>query len=166
MFRKYLLPNLFFGDIYQITPDVIRELGARALIADIDNTLVTYDDLEPTEAVLRWLDSMRKNGIAVAFVSNNTRERVERFNARLGLFASYDSGKPSTKAYRRAADALGVKPSECVAVGDQLFTDVLAAKRLGMKAVIVKPIKDKLTPLFKIKRAGERLLYRIYGIKY
>lgn len=166
MIGKYLLPDYYFGDIYQITPEFLLGIGARAVIADIDNTLVTYDDPEPTEDVLRWFDKLRGAGLRVAFVSNNTPERVGRFCASLDCFASADSGKPSVKAYRRAAEALGVEIRDCAVVGDQLFTDVLAAKRLGMKALIVKPIKDKLTPLFRIKRAGERLIYAIYGVKY
>lgn len=166
MLRDYLIPDHFFRDIYEITPEFLRGTGARAVIADIDNTLVTYDDPEPTESVLRWIGGLRDAGLDVAFVSNNKRERVERFCAGLDCFASYDSGKPSVKAYIRASEALGVPPRECAVIGDQIFTDMIAAKRLGMTAIIVKPINDKLTPLFRLKRAGERLLYRIYGIKY
>lgn len=166
MLKKYLLPDYLFDDIYAVTPGFLLGLGARAVILDIDNTLVTYDDPEPTPEVAEWLDSLAKAGIKIAFVSNNSAERVERFCTGMDAFRSADSGKPSTKAYLRAAKAMGAETSDCVVIGDQLFTDVLGAKRLGMRAIVVRPINDKQTPLFVIKRAGEKIIYAIYGIKF
>ncbi len=163
---KYLLPDYYFRDYSEVTPEFLHSIGMRAVIADIDNTLVTYDDPAPTVDVLKWLDALRSAEIQVAFVSNNNRERVERFCKGLDYFYSYNSGKPSVKAYKRAAQTLGAALGECAVIGDQIFTDIIAAKRLGMKGIIVKPIKDKLTPLFKLKRAGERLIYKIYKIKF
>jgi predicted HAD superfamily phosphohydrolase YqeG len=81
-------------------------------------------------------------------------------------FWSAESGKPMARAFRRAADALGVEARDCMVIGDQLFTDVLGAKRLGMRAAVVRPIKDELTPLFMLKRAGEKIIYALYGIKF
>jgi len=166
MLKKYLLPDYLFDDIYAVTPGFLLGLGARAVILDIDNTLVTYDDPEPTPEVAEWLDSLAKAGIKIAFVSNNSAERVERFCTGMDSFRSADSGKPSIKAYLRAAKAMGAETSDCVVIGDQLFTDVLGAKRLGMRAIVVRPINDKRTPLFVIKRAGEKIIYAIYGIKF
>lgn len=166
MLKKYLLPDYLFDDIYQITPEFLHGLGTRAVIADIDNTLVTYDDPEPTPEVSAWLAALQGAGIKIAFVSNNSRERVERFCRGMDNFWAADSGKPSRRAYLRAAEAMGVDAGDCVVMGDQLFTDVLAAKRLGMRAIVVRPIRDKRSPLFVLKRAGEKLIYVIYGIKY
>ncbi len=39
-----------------VTPSFLQENGIAALACDIDNTLVTYDDAVPTEAVLHWLE--------------------------------------------------------------------------------------------------------------
>lgn len=166
MLKKYLLPDCLFEDIYAITPQFLLGLGVRAVILDIDNTLVTYDDPEPTPEVAAWLDALREAGIKTAFISNNTVERVERFCRGMEDFWSAESGKPMARAFRRAADALGVEARDCMVIGDQLFTDVLGAKRLGMRAAVVRPIKDELTPLFMLKRAGEKIIYALYGIKF
>ena len=74
-----LLPDRIFDDIYKITPDFLAKEGIRALILDIDNTLVTYDDPKPTASVREWLDSMKRAGIEAAFVSNNNADRVALF---------------------------------------------------------------------------------------
>ncbi|HPU18295.1 MAG TPA: HAD hydrolase-like protein, partial [Bacillota bacterium] len=57
---------------------------------------------------------------------------------------------------------MGISPERTAVLGDQLFTDVMAAKRLGIRAIVVTPIKDKKSLLFRIKRACERPLLRKY----
>ena len=47
-------------------------------------------------------------------------------------------------------------PEETASVGDQVFTDVLAANRAGLYSVLVKPIKDKKSLFFRFKRLLER----------
>lgn len=163
---RFFMPDRCFDDIYMITPEFLLAEGIRAVLLDIDNTLVTYDDPEPTESVIKWLDSLAENGISAAFVSNNDRERVERFNSSLGYFAAWDSKKPSGKFYIAAMKHLGTGKSDTAVIGDQVFTDVWSAKRLGLRAYLVKPIKDKLTPLFRFKRALEVPVLKRYRKKH
>nr|MBP7165972.1 HAD hydrolase-like protein [Bacillota bacterium] len=53
---------------------------------------------------------------------------------------------------------LGTHPDSTVMVGDQLFTDILGAKRLGIHAILVSPLSDKELPHTRIKRWLERFL--------
>ncbi len=46
-------------------------------------------------------------------------------------------GKPSTHIYRIALDKLGTRPGETVMVGDQVYTDIAPAKKLGLTTVLV-----------------------------
>lgn len=155
IFEKYLLPDRLFGSFREVTPEVLAPMEVRALLCDIDNTLVTYDDAEPTADVLRWIELLSAAGIAVAFVSNNDEERVTRFNRDLRCVAFPKAGKPSIKAYESALHALGMRRGDCAVLGDQLLTDAWAAHRLGVPALIVPPIKDKRSLFFRFKRALE-----------
>ena len=160
---RYFMPDRCFDDIYMITPEFLLAEGIRAVLLDIDNTLVTYDDPEPTEPVIKWLNSLAENGISTAFISNNHRERVERFNSRLGYFASWDSKKPSGKNYIAAMKHLGTDRSNTAVIGDQIFTDVLGANRSGVTPLLVKPIRLAGNPGRYIRYAVEtpfRLLGR------
>ena len=47
-------------------------------------------------------------------------------------------GKPATAIFRSACRALGRPPAGCVMVGDDLRSDVLAAQRAGLRAVLVR----------------------------
>ncbi len=156
------MPDLYLDDIYEITPEYLKSKNIRAVLLDIDNTLVTYDDPMPTPSVLEWLNALKENGISAAFVSNNHKERVEKFNSELGYFASWDSKKPSGKYYRKAMEHLGSSLSDTAVIGDQVFTDVWSAKRLGLHAILVKPIKDKTSLFFKFKRWLERPILKKY----
>ncbi len=154
--EKWLMPDMMPGHFYEVTPEIVKSMGGEALICDIDNTLVTYDDPEPTEQVLNWIADMNNAGITVSFVSNNDWDRVKLFNEKLGFVAYAKSGKPSTKNLKAACRDLGIDKSKAVLLGDQLLTDCAAAKRFGIKAIIVPPIKDKTTLFFKSKRLIEK----------
>ena len=156
IFEKYLLPDRLFGSFREVTPEVLGAMGVRALMCDIDNTLVTYDDPEPTPEVAAWFASLAGAGIGVAFISNNDAARVDRFNRDLGYPSYAKAGKPSPVPYETAANALGVSREECAVLGDQLLTDAWAAHRFGVPALIVPPIKDKTSAFFRFKRWLEK----------
>ena len=163
LFDKYFMPDLYLNDIYEISPEMLKSKGIKAVLLDIDNTLVTYDDPMPTESVLNWLEALKNEGINAAFISNNHKERVELFNSELGFFATWDSGKPFIKCHRRAMAELGTDTSNTAVIGDQIFTDVWSGKRLGLYAILVKPIKDKTSLVNRSKRALEKPILRRYA---
>ena len=166
MVDKYFMPDLYLDDIYEITPEMLTAKGIKTVLLDIDNTLVTYDDPMPTESVLHWLEALNNAGISAAFISNNHKDRVELFNSELKYFATWDSHKPSGKCYRAAMKYLGTDNSNTAVIGDQVFTDVWSAKRLGLFAILVKPIKDKTSLFFRSKRALEKPILRRYKKKH
>lgn len=155
LLEKLLMPDEMYETFDLVTPEHLTSLGIKYIFSDIDNTLATYDDPTPPENVLRWLDSMNENGIKVAFVSNNKKERVELFNKDLGYVAYHKAKKPLTKKLRMAMRDFGAKKEESLLLGDQLLTDAAAGRRAGMYVIIVPPIKDVLTPFFRFKRKIE-----------
>ncbi len=157
------VPDYYFDTVFEITPELLKENGIRALILDIDNTLVPYEIPEPTEEIRAWLESMWETGIQTAFVSNNHADRVELFNLTLGCPAFPDSGKPLKKSCKKALEAMGVTPAETAIIGDQVFTDVLAGWNSRLKlAFLVKPIKDKTNLFFRSKRLLEKPVLAVY----
>ncbi len=157
-----LTPNSFFQNIYEITPEFLKENSIKAIVSDIDNTLVTYDDPEPTEKLLKWFKSLEEAGIKVAFISNNKGDRVELFNRSLGYHAFPNAHKPLIKTMLRAIEALGEGKEHTAALGDQILTDILAGNRSGIHTILVPPIKDKTNLFFKTKRLLERRTVKKY----
>ncbi len=156
------VPDLMFDSIYEITPDSLKEKGVRAVVLDIDNTLVTYGVAEPTEEVIAWIDALKESGLHVAIASNNHEPRVALFNQKLGVFTTWESKKPFARSVRAAAAHFGVSASECAVIGDQVFTDVWCARNAGALAILVKPIPYPENLFFKCKRVLEKPFIRAY----
>ena len=152
-----LIPDGIFSTFDALTADFLTSHGIKALILDVDNTLIPYEEDLPNERVLTWLDSLKQQGISVAFISNNHKARLARFNESLGYPAFYHGCKPFPHKMRRALRAMGAKKEHTANLGDQIFTDVLAGRLAGLKySFIVPPIKDKTDRLTKLKRRLEK----------
>lgn len=161
MFNKFK-PDFTFDTYRDVTPEFLKEQGIDAVLSDIDNTLAPYEQAEPDENIIAWVNSLKENGIGLALISNNHADRVGLFNKTLGLPVYPDAGKPGSKYMKTALKALGADASRAAMLGDQLFTDAYAGKRMGMRALIVPPIKDKTTLFFKLKRALEKPIMKSY----
>ena len=164
-----LLPDFDFDTYNGVTPSLIKELGRSCILCDIDNTLVPYDIPEPTAEVRLWIENMKSEGIDIVLVSNNGKERVEKFNASLGLPYLYKSKKPLPSAVKKGSALAGKTKNDVVMLGDQLLTDVLTARTSGIPALWVPSIKKVETPFFRFKSAIEKPFIKHYynkkGIK-
>lgn len=161
MFERFY-PDFKFSSISDIKADFFSENEIRFAILDIDNTLVSYKTARADGSAKAFLDMLTKNGIKYAFVSNNHRKRVELFAGDFDAKFASNAGKPFTFGIRRVMKEMGVKNEETVLIGDQIFTDIYAGKRAGLKTVMVNPIEAKETPFFRVKRYFERLVLKNY----
>ena len=157
-----LVPDFMFDTFDKVTVDFLVQHNIRAVVLDIDNTLEPYEHAHPGEHVKKWLADLRAAGIGAAFVSNNNKERVELFNKELGLPAFYKAGKPFKKNVLRAMKIMGADNKSTLLMGDQVFTDVWAARNAGVISVLVPPINDKKDPFTKFKRILEKPIVNRY----
>ena len=157
-----LVPEYIFKTFDEATPEFLENLGIKAIILDIDNTLEPYENDLPGQNVLDWFSALKNKGIAAAFVSNNTKARVELFNKELGFVAFYKAKKPFKTKIVEAMNKLNVTPREAIFMGDQVFTDVLGAHMAKIPAILVPPIKDKRDIFTRLKRLFEKPIIKRY----
>ena len=162
MRRFKLMPEHMALTYRDISVPFLREMGTRVLFVDIDNTLAPYEQPEPDEEIRDWVKSIQNEGVEIVLVSNNNPERVERFNRSLGLVAYAKTGKPFSRDMKRHLKHSGATPEQALVLGDQLITDAWAGHRLGVRVVIIPPIRDKRTAFFRFKRWLERPVIRKY----
>lgn len=137
-----LLPDYCCGSVFEIDPQALRRHGVTLLLADLDNTLISYDETLPDEKLFRFEESLRRAGIQLFLLSNSRRpERPRRFAEALGIPFLGHAGKPKRGGYRKAMEQMGCTAEETMMVGDQIFTDVLGAKRTGIPVILVQPIR-------------------------
>ncbi len=151
MLEKFA-PDYQFDSVFDISISFLRSIGVKGMIFDIDNTLEPYENSMPSENTLKWLSELEKSGIRIAFVSNNNKRRVEKFNSELSFPAYYTALKPFKKNVIRAMADIGSDTYDTLLVGDQILTDILAAHNAGIKGILVKPIRDKTDLFTKAKR--------------
>jgi len=122
----------------------------------------TNAEVKAPECICDALGLIRGAGIKAAFVSNNNAERVEMFNKNLEFPAYFKAGKPFKKNILRALSDMGVTPSEAILMGDQIFTDVWAARNAGIRAILLPPINDRRDLVTRAKRVLERPIIKKY----
>lgn len=142
--------------VSHITPEMLKKMGVKGLLLDIDNTLTTHDNPVPAEKVEEWIASMKEAGIQLRLVSNNHPPRVEPFAKLLGIDFIAEGKKPLTSGFSRAQKSMGLPKAELAVVGDQIYTDILGANLFGVKSVYVKPMELEKTAFFKFKRFMEK----------
>ena len=156
------VPEYIFKTFDLAGPEFLTSIGVKGIILDIDNTLEPYEHQLPGKHVVAWLDSLKAAGIKAAIVSNNGKDRVERFNNSLGLPAYYKAKKPFKKNVYNAMRDMGTSPAETLLMGDQIFTDVWAAHNSKIRAILVPPINDKKDVFTRFKRLLEKPIIRKY----
>ena len=136
------LPKFLFPRLTDITPGFLHREHIRLLLMDFDNTMLPYTTNVPTQELLDWLEGMKAAGITLCIVSISHKARVPAFSDAYDVSCVIRAAKPGTRGIREAMERFGAKQSETALVGDQLYTDVLGAKRAGVTALIVKSIHN------------------------
>lgn len=155
-----LYPTLYRDRITDITLEDLQALGVRGLLLDVDNTLTTHGSQDLSPAVAAWLKQMQEAGIRMTVVSNSWEWRVAPFAEKLGLRHTSLSCKPSPVGFWRGIHRLGLKRNECVAIGDQVFTDILGANLCGVRSIQLQPIQPEVgKPFLAYRRKWEKWLY-------
>jgi len=143
----------------------LRAQGIEALLVDLDGTLLSWNDMVPTDDIIAWARQVKDAGFRAIIVSNNHPARVTPIADALGFEALYDAGKPLPFAFQKAARILGVPHSRCAVIGDQLMTDMLGGLALGMKGYLVNPLPGREYWGTRINRIIERALMWLFGLK-
>lgn len=155
-------PNERFKRITDISPARLRSQGFEGIILDVDNTLTTHDNPVPGEGVERWLEDAAKAGLKLIILSNNSPERVTPFARLLKLDFEANGRKPLPWGYLRAVKKLGIKKQAAVAIGDQIFTDIMGARLAGVYSILTDPIEPEHTAFFRFKRRAERPILALF----
>jgi len=140
--------------------DELALAGIRGIVVDLDNTVCAYRRPELAPGVAEWVAAARARDFALVLVSNNFSERVGAIGAQLGIPVVPNALKPLPFAFLRALKLLGTPRAATVVIGDQLFTDVLGAKLLGLRTILTKPLVERDFPLTRVLRFLERTLAR------
>ena len=149
-------PELKVSRVTELSPKRLKELGVRGLLLDLDNTLMPPNSETPAPGVEEWLAELKAAGVPVMLVANAKPARLKRAARRLGLPAVGPVGKPLPFGFLYGLWRLGLGRDEVLAVGDQVFTDLLAARLAGVRFALVEPLAEDSLPHTRWLRRFER----------
>ncbi len=152
-----LFPKYYYKSAYSVPYRELYEKGKRAVLFDIDNTLVPHG-AEADERAKMLIRNLKNIGYKICFISNNKEKRVADFNRELGCTYIYKAGKPEKKGYLSALSVLNAKPQNALFVGDQIFTDIWGANRAKIDSYLVNRIGKKEEIQIHLKRIPEALI--------
>ncbi len=156
---EYFYPNEYYESTYMIPFERLYEEGFRGIIFDIDNTLVPHG--APADArSIELFDRLKAIGFSITLLSNNGEERVALFNKDVNVNTIHKAGKPGVKGYLKACEMMNTDVDNTVFIGDQIFTDIMGAKKSGMKAIMVKYMNPREEIQIILKRRLEWFVLR------
>jgi HAD superfamily phosphatase (TIGR01668 family) len=139
--RHLLRPDLVLSTTLAELPlERLLRRDIRALVLDVDRTLLPRRQAELPPAMELWLRQAMQRLQLHLFSNNPSRRRIGAVAERLGLPFTTSAAKPRRSALRRVLAELGLPPAQVALAGDRLFTDVLVGNRLGLYTVLVKPV--------------------------
>jgi HAD superfamily phosphatase (TIGR01668 family) len=162
-FLEIFRPGLVVTDIHQIDFAALKSRGIKALIIDLDETLIprTVNDVLPK--VFEWIVSRKEEGFKICLTSNSRHPmRVKYIGETLGVPAIAFGFKPLPFAFWKSLSLLKAKPAETAMIGDQLFMDILGANLLKIYSIYVKPLTpETFLPRIWMRQAEEWILTKL-----
>lgn len=138
-----IYPDAYFNKVEEITIEFLNKNKIKALILDIDNTLIDYSKIM-TSSVENWAKNLKGQGVKIYILSNsNKKKKVENIAKILDVPYIYFGKKPLKMGFKKAKKELKEDSKNIAVVGDQIFTDVIGGNRCKMFTILVEPINEK-----------------------
>jgi len=178
--RRYWRTSMYDRSI-GVIPDnktafraMMDELGKPVTEAQLDQISqirldYTARSLAPRADTLKTLRAIRAAGVKTALVSDCTSEipAVWPDSAFEGLFdatifsCSVGIKKPDPRIYQMALDRMGLKPEDCLYVGDGSSRELTGARAVGLRAILIRDPHETVEPTDPDRREddwdGERI---------
>ena len=136
-------PDSYYPSIYKIDYQTLKKEKIDTLLFDIDNTITKVDDLNIPKETADLMENLKKQGFKILLFSNNHEQRAKPVAQKLNLPLLSDAGKPTKEAYEKALNILNSNKENTAAIGDQLLSDIVGAKKYRIKAILVDQLSKE-----------------------
>lgn len=147
------LPDFSVASVLDIDFVLLKSLGVKHILFDLDLTLRKPHAAEIEAAILTFLSEAReqKHFQSLNLATNNLHQ-LDQFSKPLNaqvfqpfLHKGRLVRKPHAAFFERIVTKLGAKPEEIVMIGDKVLFDVAGGNKAGMRTILVQPLgKDLL----------------------
>ena len=162
-FFEIFYPKKHINNVLEITDSFLKENKIKAVLLDIDNTLIDYDN-NVLKGLENWIENLKKQNIKFCILSNtNKKEKAEKISKLLDIPYVFFATKPFKRGFKKAKKILNIEDNNSIAVvGDQILTDVFGANKCKMYSILGSPIKSKDIFVTRINRIIEKQILKKY----
>ena len=162
MMFKSFIPFAHAQSIYEIDPEFFKRNGVKTLFIDLDNTLDSYKARAPQERTINLVNKIKETGVIPVIISNNRPERVSGYAEALGIEFLASARKPFSKRIKKELAKRNLANEEVMLVGDQMMTDVQAARGAKIRVVLTEKIVKEDQWTTHINRIFDRPIRRYH----
>ncbi|MFT8908135.1 MAG: HAD hydrolase family protein, partial [Lentilactobacillus diolivorans] len=110
-------PTWMIENIFSISPQFLLDNNINCVLTDLDNTLVPWNSKQGSAELRDWLLDIKKYGIKVIVVSNNSHRRIKEAVKDYELPFVPRAMKPLTIGIRHAIKEFHLTKKNTVMVG-------------------------------------------------
>lgn len=152
-----LRPDKNLKNIFEITPEMLMDMGVKAVFLDLDSTVMVSKSGKFDQKTLDWFETLKKDFYLAIVTNNKNPEYTKKAKKAIDFKVIDAANKPFSLKMKHHIKVIGMKPSDVVMVGDRPLTDILAGKLFGTKTILVGSINDNENTPTKAVRFLERL---------
>ncbi|MCQ2742972.1 MAG: YqeG family HAD IIIA-type phosphatase [Bacilli bacterium] len=153
---KRKIPFAYAESIFEVEASFYQKHGIKVVLSDLDNTLADFKTRVASDRVKELKKFYDSLGIKMIITSNNSGDRVGEFAKSLGVDYWCWMYKPFSHRLKKTIKELGIPKEQCLLIGDQIMTDVLAGNGAKIKTLLLKPLTELDPPWTKFNRFLER----------
>ncbi len=158
----FIKPDYNLKSIYDIDLEELKNKGIKALLFDLDSTLMGSKRGYYTQDTLDWIDKVRKDFFVGVISNNNNPVYMAKVLACSDFPVVFEAHKPDIKVAESFMKQYSLKPETTCFVGDRPLTDVMCGKNLGCMTILVDSITaDIEKPIVRFARKLERCFIRL-----
>jgi len=111
-----IYPEKYLKNVKEITIDFLRENNIKAIILDVDNTLIDLDR-NLLDGVQKWCENLKKQGIKFYILSNtNKKDKVQKVADTLKIPYINFAKKPLKGGFKKIQKEFNIENSREIAV--------------------------------------------------
>jgi len=135
-FFRNFYPTYTFDKVENIPYDLLKELGIKLILLDMDNTLIDNRG-NYSKDLKKWIKYIKSKGIKTYILSNSISEtRVKKIAKELGMKYYYKASKPRLKGYHHIINETKIDKEM-----DMIDTNIKGAHTLTK--LFLKDFKDR-----------------------
>lgn len=150
------IPFALAKNIYEIDSSFFKKNDVNTIICDLDNTLDAYYQKEPTEKAIELINRLKNDGFKVIIISNNTKDRVSKYAKKVDCEFIHSARKPLRYRSKSFFKKSNIDLNKTICIGDQVFTDVAYANRMGMRCILCDNLVEKDQFFTKFNKSLDR----------